>query len=107
MVRGETSQNSGHCCHHLLVFSVRSCYWSEVEVATLRGRSLAGEKEFLLQDDLKKLKLHVWFMRLGYFSTFFIIALEWCSISDVLQVEVYFDMLGCIYKKLYFSLNST
>lgn len=55
----------------------------------------------------KKLKLHVWFMRLGYFLTFFIIALEWCSISDVLQVEVYFDMLGCIYKKLYFSLNST
>lgn len=60
------------------------------------------EKRLLLQEDLKKVKLHVWFMRLVYFLNNFL-SLLWSGIPCLMYFRwrFYFDRLGCTYKELY------
>lgn len=59
------------------------------------------EKGLLLQEDLEKVKLYVWFMRLACFLTRFL-SLHWSDIPYLTDFRwsFHFGMLGCIYKKL-------
>lgn len=74
----------------------------------IEEEAVQHEKRLLLQEDLKKVKLHVWFMRLAYFLTNFL-SLHWSDIPCLMYFRWRFhlDMLGCTYKKLYSPLIST
>ena len=66
------------------------------------------EKGLVLQEDLKKVKLHVWFMRLACFLIRFL-SLHWGDIPYLtyFRWRFHLDMLGYTYKKLYSPLIST